>query len=852
MHQSGPTIRNLLLCVIPLVFFQFPCFAEVQNNTAISAAGSEQPELGNPLRLTPEEKQYLAEKQRITMCVDPDWMPLEKIENGRHAGMTAEYMDLFAQRIGIPITLVPTESWTQSIAYAKARKCDIFSLAMPTPERETYMNFTRPYLDIPLVMAAKNETPFIDDVSAITDKKIGIVKGYAFNELLRTRYPKMRIVDVDSVTDGLSRVVEGKIFGFIGTLATVGYTIQKEFVGELKVSGKFDERWKLGIGARNDEPLLVEIFDKAIASVDPATQQKILNNWIAVRFEQSRDYRLLWRIAPFVLAGLLILLFRTYTLGKYNRKLERRNREIQRQAEQLRRTEQQLLFTQNAVETCVFPIIWVKNSPEYNQTSIIHANKAAASLLGYQPDELTGLSVADLDADITPKRWKQEIRGMQESAFYTLTTTCLRKDGSVFPAEVYLNYFEYENESYHFAFFMDVSRQQEMEAKLHRSMKMEAIGLMASGVAHDLNNILSGIVSYPELLLMNLPPESELRTPLESIRKSGLRAAEVVSDMLTVTRGVAASREAVNFNTLIREQLESPEWKQLKAVHGLLVCTLNLDPDLLNVSCSPIHIRKSLSNLLFNAVEAMDGEGTVTIITANRYIEQPVADNNYLKRGEYVLLSVSDTGPGISSEDMEHVFEPFYSKKVMGKSGTGLGLTIVWNTVQDHGGDITVESDTRGTSFNLFFPATRENIDLQKEEESREDLLGNGESILVVDDEEQQRGIAEQLLTSLGYSVRVASSGEEAVALIAEESARSFDLVLLDMIMDPGMNGRRCYEQMLELRPGLKAIIASGFSESEEVKKTLSLGAASFIRKPYTMVQLGRELRLALGGAPAG
>ena len=844
MQLSGLTTRSGLLCALLFFFLQLPCLAEIQNEINKDAVGTRVSELGNPLHLTPEEQQYLAGKKRITMCVDPDWMPLEKIENGHHIGMTAEYMALFADRIGKPIVLVPTRNWTESIAYAKARKCDIFSLAMPTPEREVYMNFTRPYLDIPLVMAAKNETPFVDDVSAITEKKIGIVRGYAFNELLRKRYPKMQIVDVDSVTDGLTRVVEGKIFGFIGTLATVGYTIQKEFVGELKVSGKFDERWKLGIGARNDEPLLAAIFDKAIASVDTVTQQKILNNWIAVRFEQSRDYRLLWRIAPFVLAGLFFLLFRTYTLGKYNRKLEQQNREIHRQAEQLRQTEQQLLFTQNAVETCVFPIVWVENSTVLEETSIIHANRAAASLLGYKLEEMTSLSIADLDAEITPERWRQEVHGMQKSAFYSLTTTCRRKDGSSFPAELYLNYFEYGNKAYHFAFFMDVSKQKEMEEKLHRSMKMEAVGLMASGVAHDLNNILSGIVSYPELLLMKLPMESELRAPLESIRKSGLQAAEVVSDMLTVTRGVAATREPVNFNTLVEEQLESPEWLQLKAAHDRLVCISDLAPDLLNVSCSPIHIRKSLNNLLFNAVDAMDGVGTLKITTANHYVEQAAADNNFLKRGEYVLLSVSDTGSGISSEDLEHVFEPFYSKKVMGKSGTGLGLTIVWNTVQDHGGDIKVESDTHGTVFTLIFPATREKIDLRKDEEAQEDLQGNGELILVVDDEEQQRGIAGQLLKSLGYAVRVAASGEEAVALVAEQS---FDLVLLDMIMDPGMNGRRCYEQMLNHRPELKAVIASGFSESEEVKKALSLGAASFIRKPYTMVQLGRELQRALG-----
>ena len=481
------------------------------------------------------------------------------------------------------------------------------------------------------------------------------------------------------------------------------------------------------------------------------------------------------------------------------------------------------------------------------ETAIVHANKAAASLLGYSPEELSGLSVVDVDAEILPERWQQQLQGMQESAFYTLTTTLLCKDGSTFPAEVYQNYFEYGKEGYHFAFFMDVSRQRDMEQKLHRSLKMEAIGLMAGGVAHDLNNILSGIISYPELLLMKLPEESDLRNHIVSIRNSGLRAAEVVADMLTVTRGVAAPREPVNMNTLIREMLELPEYLQLMASHNQLVCTTVLDPDLLNISCSPGHIRKSMMNLLFNALEAIRGEGTVTITTANRYIEQPVAGNTYMKRGEYVVLSVTDTGPGISSEDLEHIFEPFYSKKVMGKSGTGLGLTIVWNTVQDHGGDITVESDESGTTFTLYLPATREDAGRQKKESIGEELQGNSERILVVDDEEQQRDIAGQLLESLGYTVLTAASGEEAVALIVEESV---DLVLLDMIMDPGINGRKCYEQMLSDRPDLKAIIASGFSESEEVKKALDMGAASFIRKPYTLLQLGREVRQVLEGQP--
>ena len=270
------------------------------------------------------------------MCIDPDWMPLEKIENGRHIGMTAEYITILANTIGVPIVMVPTRDWTESMAFAKARKCDIFSLAMPTPERRTYMNFTRPYLSIPLVMAAKTETPFIDSIAAITDKKIGIVKGYAFNEILRQRFPNMQIVDVASISAGLKQVVENELFGFIGTLATVGYTIQKDFVGALKVTGKFDERWELGIAARNDEPLLVNIFDKAITAIDSTTHQKILNNWIAVRYDRKPDYGLLIQILLLVFTGIAILLYRNHALGKYNKKLERQNLEITRQAEKLK------------------------------------------------------------------------------------------------------------------------------------------------------------------------------------------------------------------------------------------------------------------------------------------------------------------------------------------------------------------------------------------------------------------------------------------------------------------------------------------------------------------------------------
>ena len=683
------------------------------------------------IHFSEEERAYLEKKKQITMCVDPNWMPLEKIKNGQHIGMTADYIAILEKTIGLPIVLIATRNWPESITFAKSRKCDIYSLAMPTPERRTYMNFTKPYLSIPLVMAAKTETPFIDSISAMTDKKIGIVKGYAFNEILRQRFPKMQIVDVASVSVGLKQVVENRLFGFIGTLATVGYTIQKDFVGELKVAGKFDERWELGIAARNDEPLLVDIFDKAITTIDSTTHQKILNNWIAVRYDRKPDYDLLIQVLLLVFTGIAILLYRNHTLGKYNKKLERQNLKITRQAEKLKKTEKQLLL----------------------------------------------------------------------------------------------------------------------------AMKMEAVGLMAGGVAHDLNNILSGIISYPELILMKLPPESDLRKPVKAILDSGKRAAEVVADMLTVTRGITAIREVVAVKNFIETLLESPECEELKKRSDKVTVATVLDPELLAINCSPTHLRKSLLNLLINAFEAIKEEGAITITTRNLYIEEPLSENNFLKQGEYISIIIKDTGSGISATDRDHIFEPFYSKKIMGRSGTGLGLTVVWNTIRDHNGDIRVESDKNGTTFTINLPATRKKIKDEGPEQEPEHsatalkkLQGKQEKILIVDDEEMQRKIAKELLNSLGYQTQTAASGEEGIELL---SKNQIDLVLLDMVMDPGLNGRQTYARMTEIKPNLKAVIASGFSENDEVQKALTLGPSTFIKKPYTINQLGKAVQELLIDIPA-
>ncbi|MCK5913056.1 MAG: hypothetical protein KAG12_04210, partial [Desulfuromusa sp.] len=309
------------------------------------------------------------------------------------------------------------------------------------------------------------------------------------------------------------------------------------------------------------------------------------------------------------------------------------------------------------------------------------------------------------------------------------------------------------------------------EEKLHRAEKMEAIGLMASGVAHDLNNILSGVISYPELLLMRLPEDSKLRLPITSIKESGLRAAAVVADLLTVARDAAKVRAFTDINTLILEYLQSPEAASLQELNSEVVITTQLAADLPKVCCSPTHVNKCIMNLVMNATESFSTAGEVKISSSVLSLSSVSMPEVSLAPGDYIIVTVEDNGSGISAEDLSHIFEPFYTKKEMGRSGTGIGLAVVWNCMEDHGGAVTVKStEQQGTTFSLLFPVGRGEEECHAGISSRgdTDFKGHGETILVVDDEAHQRDIAVQVLDELGYRAEAVNCGEDAIAYVKE------------------------------------------------------------------------------------
>ena len=385
---------------------------------------------------------------------------------------------------------------------------------------------------------------------------------------------------------------------------------------------------------------------------------------------------------------------------------------------------------------------------------------------------------------------------------------------------------------------------EELQLQLQRAQKMEAIGTLAGGVAHDLNNILSGIVSYPELLLMDIEEDSPLKKPMLTIQKSGERAAAIVQDLLTLARRGVEATEVVNINEIVSDYLLSPEHTKLEQIHANISVEKRLDKNLLNILGSPVHLSKTVMNLVSNSSEAMPEGGKIVVTTENRHIDTVKIGYDDIDKGDYVTLTVIDSGIGIEEKDIERIFEPFYTKKIMGRSGTGLGMAVVWGTVKDHRGYIDVTStEGVGTEITLYFPVTRKVFTPQAEVPSIQHIIGNGESILVVDDVEDQRQIAAKMLEKLGYTVLTVSSGEEAVEYLLDHT---IDLLVLDMIMEPGIDGLETYQKIIEFRPEQKSIIASGYSESARVKEAQRLGAGTYIKKPYLMQNIGWAIKAEL------
>jgi two-component system, cell cycle sensor histidine kinase and response regulator CckA len=413
-----------------------------------------------------------------------------------------------------------------------------------------------------------------------------------------------------------------------------------------------------------------------------------------------------------------------------------------------------------------------------------------------------------------------------------------RKDGSDFPVEVSLSALEVEGAAYGIAFVSDISQRKTLEEQLMHAQKMEAVGRLAGGVAHDFNNMLTVITGYNRMILDELSPVDPLRGYAEEILKAADRAGALTNQLLAFSRRQIMQPRVISVNAVI-EQTE----KMLRRLIGEdIQLSMSLSVDAGNIKADPNHIAQAIVNLAVNARDAMPTGGRLTIETGNFHIDETyVRTHMGVKPGDFVMIAVSDTGIGMDSATRQRIFEPFFTTKERGK-GTGLGLATVYGMVKQSGGDIWVYSEVgTGTTFKLYFPKVQEPPVDAHSGGADKTKASDGETILLVEDEKAVRDLTSRILQKLGYKVLPAASGEEAIRL-GHANAGKIALLLTDVVM-PNMSGRQVADALSQIQPGLKVLFLSGYTENTVVHHGVLDSAVDFLPKPFSREVLGQKIR---------
>jgi two-component system, cell cycle sensor histidine kinase and response regulator CckA len=473
---------------------------------------------------------------------------------------------------------------------------------------------------------------------------------------------------------------------------------------------------------------------------------------------------------------------------------------------------------------------------------IVLANRHAEETFGYPREELLGSSLEMLlpeaQRHVHAHMCGEYLRrpgvrimgsGMELSA--------RRKDGSEFPVEVALSHIETAEGQFAIAFVSDVSRRKQLEQELMHAQKMEAVGRLAGGVAHDFNNMLTVIAGYGAMVLEGLSPQDSLRSSVEEILAAANRATTLTGQLLAFSRRQVLRPRVVNLNTLVA----STERMLRRLIGENIVLHLNLQAGLGDIMADPGQIEHTIVNLVVNSRDAMPAGGHITVETENVKLDEYYARTRPgVQPGEFVMIAVGDTGQGMDAEAQRHVFEPFFTTKAQGK-GTGLGLATAYGTVKQSGGDIWVYSELgKGTIFKLYFPKVADAItDLATM--AVQPILRGSETVLVAEDEPTVGNITVKMLQQLGYVTLSAACGAEALEL-SKAYRGTIDLLLTDVVM-PKMTGPQLAAELAGARPDIKVLYVSGYTENIAIHQGIVDPRFAFLAKPFSRDALAKAIR---------
>ena len=665
----------------------------------------------NSIELSDEEKEYLKNKKELKICVDPNWLPLEKIEQGKHIGIAAEFMQLISDKIKTPINLVKTNNWEESLNKIKRRECDILSLAEETPLRKKYLDFTPSYIESPLVIATKVGIPFIDNLNNIKNKSIGFVKHYSIEELLKDKNLNINLVEVDSIQEGLLLVDRDKIFGFLDNSMAINNEIQKNNMTNIGIKGQSSEFFNLKIASRNDEQILNKILEKALLSIDNKTKDSIIQRWNNINYQVQIDYQLIIQTLFFAVALICIFIY-------WNLKLKDviKNKEIVQKKLEYSELKFRTLFNEAPILIDAFDkngkvILWNKECEKVFGWTLSELEKIEDPIKLFYPDPLIRENIlkAYSENDITYKEWHPmtkdgrkiitkwaNIKFSNNEIIHIGFDITEQKNNelAINQKTIQLKFAKKEleelNNSLEEKIEDEIIKNTKQQMVLMHQSKLVQMGEMIENIAHQWRQPLAQINSL--VLLIDVTLEKNKFT--NSIVESKLNEIESLTKYMSKTINdfknfFDPNKEKNTF--LIKDSIQ----KAYEIVNGLIdfhhiEVNMNIEKELKCYSYSE-ELQQVILIILNNSIEAL----------IFKKISSPQILINAYTIDDFIIINIEDNALGIKIDYLEKIFEPYFTTKSKSQ-GTGLGLYMA-KMIIENGllGHLSVENKSNGASFTI-------------------------------------------------------------------------------------------------------------------------------------------------------
>ncbi len=772
-------------------------------------------------------------------------------ENGQVRGFFIDILQHVARKEGWQLQYIPG-TWPQCLQRLKRGDIDLLGVIAYSKERSRFFDYTYENVYSEWARVYTHAREGIETILDLDGKKIAVLQGdmhYSSLKRLANWFSiHPRFIEADDYDTVLGIVAAGKCDAGV---VSHFYGMYHENDWKVYSSPVIFSPQKLYFAAPKGKNLrLLGALDRHLREMKAQGQphaiyHRALQKWMARGGSAKTPTWLLWAIGTS--AALLLLFFATSLILRSQvkartRELYAKNRQLEAEVQHSRQTEQALKLTQFAIEHSGEAAFWM--GPDARFT---YVNQAACDSLGYSRQELLSMTVHDIDPGFPRQTWPQHWQEIKRHKTLTIESLHRTKSGKTFPVEITSNYINYEGKEYNCAFVRNITERKRiteekarLEAQLVQAQKMEAIGTLAGGIAHDFNNILSAIMGYAELTLIELPDNSPFKNNLQEVLQGARRAKDLVQQILAFSRQSKQERKPIRITPIVREAL-----KMLRASLPTTIAIRQQVPaDIGIIEIDPTQIHQVLMNLCTNAAHAMNHKGGILELTvANVDVSADTLPRNFdLPPGKYVRLTVKDTGHGMSPEVLKRIFEPYFTTKEKGV-GTGMGLAVVHGILKSHGGTVTVESAPgKGTRFDVYLPRIEKAVKPQIRKDTH--FPTGNERILFIDDEVALVDIGKQMLEKLGYKVETRTSSVEALELFKSQPA-VFDLVITDMTM-PNMTGDQLAKELLAIRPDIPVILCTGYSEQITAAKARQMGIRAFVLKPIIMHDIARRIRQAL------